>query len=119
MADLTNTTVASNYNKFSNSNGTNGRTLILKLAGTNLTDADLKAVEGYITSAHGVSGSGDSAFTVAGFGTADGSAFVSGTTDTVYMAIQGTGDITVADADMGISGLTITVEAVFVDRVVA
>lgn len=119
MADLTGTTVANNYQKFSNSNGTNGRTLVLKLAGTNLTNADLLAVTNYITSAHGSAGAGDSAFTVAGFGTADGSAFVSGTTDTVYLAVQGTGDLTVADADAGVAGLTVTIEAVFTDRVVA
>ena len=96
------------------SNGVNGRTLVLKLAGSNLTDANLKSVEQYITTSHGVAGAGDSAFTVAGVGTADGSAFVSGTTDTVFMLVQGTGDITVGTADMGIGGLTITVEAVIV-----
>ena len=90
-----------------------GRTLILKLAGTNLTDANLLAVIGYITTSHGVDGAGDSAFTVAGVGTADGTAFESGVTDTVYLKVQGTGDITVATADMGIGGLTITVEAIF------
>lgn len=113
MADLTNTTVANNYQKFVVANGLPGRTLIVKLAGTNLTNADLLQVVGYLTSTHGVSGSGDDAFTVAGFGTADGSAFVSGTTDTVYLALTGTGNFTAADADMGISGLTVSVEAVF------
>lgn len=108
--------VAANYLKNVRANGTNGRTLVLKLAGSNLTNANLNSVIGYLTTSHGSSGSGDSAFTVAGFGTADGSAFVSGDTDTVYLLVQGTGDVTVATADMGIGGLTITVEAIFQDN---
>jgi excinuclease UvrABC ATPase subunit len=112
MPTLTGDIVA-NWKKYSIATSDAGRTLILKLAGTNLTNADLDSVIGYLTTSHGVSGSGDSAFTVAGVGTADGSAFVSGTTDTVFLKIQGTGDVTVATADMGISGLTITVEAIF------
>ena len=116
MPSLLGTTVTANYLKNVRANGLNGRTLILKLAGTNLTDDDLNSVIGYLTTSHGSAGTGDSAFTVAGTGTADGSAFVSGTTDTVFLAVQGTGDVTVATADMGISGLTITVEAVFADN---
>jgi hypothetical protein len=34
-------------------------------------------------------------WSVAGLGTADGSAYVAGTTDTVFLALQGTGDLTV------------------------
>jgi hypothetical protein len=116
MGDLTNTTVATNYKKFVRANGTNGRTLVLKLAGTDLTHANLQQVVDYLTTPHGSNGSGDSAFTVAGFGLANGGAFVSGTTDTVYILAQGTGDTTVADLDCGISGLTITVEAIFQDN---
>lgn len=113
MADLTGTTLAANYQKFVVANGLPGRTLIVKLAGTDLTNDDLKQVVDYLTTSHGTSGSGDDAFTVAGFGTADGSAFVSGTTDTVYLALQGTGSFTAATADCGISGLTVSVEAIF------
>lgn len=113
MAALTGDVVA-NYKKFNIENGTNGRTLVIKLAGTDITNANLESVINYLTTTHGVSGSGDSAFTVAGVGTADGSAFVSGTTDTVYLLAQGTGDVTVGDLDMGIGGLTATIEAVFV-----
>ena len=102
-----------NWKKYGISTSDAGRTLILKLAGTNLTHTNLEDVANYITTAHGVNGSGDSAFTIAGVGTADGSAFVSGTTDTVFFKIQGTGDITVATADMSIAGLTLTVEAIF------
>jgi hypothetical protein len=102
-----------NWKKYGISTSDAGRTLILKLAGTNLTHANLEEVVQYITTSHGVNGSGDSAFVVAGVGTADGSAFVSGTTDTVFLKIQGTGDITVATADQAVAGLTITVEAIF------
>jgi len=113
MPSLTATTVAANYLKNVRANGLGPRTLILKLAGTDLTNDDLNSVINYVTTSHGSNGSGDSAFVVAGLSGASGAAFVSGTTDTVYLAIQGTGDITVATADMAISGLTITVEAIF------
>jgi hypothetical protein len=90
-----------------------GRTIIVSLAGTNLTDANLSAVIDYLTTAHGANGSGDSAFTVAGVGTVDGTPFVSGTTDTVFLRIQGTGDFTAATADMEIGGLTVSTIAIF------
>ena len=90
-----------------------GRELIVKLAGTNLTDANLNAVIGYITTSHGSAGSGDSAFVVAAVGTADGTAFVSGTTDNLFLRVQGTGDLTVGTADQSIAGLTVTIEAIF------
>lgn len=116
MADLTSTYVADNYNKFSLSQSDAGRELVLKVAGTNLTDANLKAIINYITTSHGSAGTGDSAFTVAALGTADGSAFVSGTTDTVFLRAQGTGELTLADADAGVGGVTVTIEAVFAPR---
>ena len=116
MGDLTATTVATNYKKFVRANGTNGRTLVLKLAGSNLTHANLQQVVDYLTTPHGTNGSGDSAFTVAGFGLADGGAFETGVTDTVYILAQGTGDTTVATLDCNIAGLTITIEAIFQDN---
>jgi hypothetical protein len=103
----------SNYLKHVINQADVGRELILKLAGTNLTDANLESVTRYITTSHGVAGAGDSAFVVAAIGTADGSAFESGVTDTVFMRVQGTGDLTVGTADQGIGGLTITIEAIF------
>ena len=90
-----------------------GRELVVKIEGTNLTDANLLAVIRYLTTAHGANGTGDSAFTVAGLGTADGSAFVSGTTDVVFLRLQGTGDFTAATADQEIEGLTVSTVAVF------
>ena len=90
-----------------------GTTVIVSLAGSNLTHADVASVIAYLTTSHGVSGSGDSAFVVAGVGTVDGSAFVTGVTDTVFLKIQGTGDYTAATADMEIGALTVSTIANF------
>ena len=103
---------ANNY-KHVNNQADVGRDLIVKLAGTNLTDANLSAVIAYITTSHGTNGSGDSAFVVAAVGTADGTAFESGVTDNVFLRVQGTGDLTVGTADQAIGGLTVTIEAIF------
>ena len=105
---------ANNY-KFVINQADVGRELIVKVYDSNsaLTDATLGQVIAYLTTSHGSSGSGDSAFTVAAVGTADGSAFVSGTTDTVFLRVQGTGDVTVATADMAISGIAVSIEAIF------
>lgn len=93
-----------------------GRELIVKVALTNMTDANLADIRNAITLAGGVNGTlpadtGD-AFTVAAIGTADGSAFVSGTTDVVFMRVQGTGTFNTTDAAAG-TGATVTVEATF------
>jgi len=95
-----------------------GRELIVKIALTNMTDANVTAIRNAITQAGGSGGSlpantGD-AFTVAAIGTADGSAFVSGTTDVLFMRVQGTGTFDTTDAAAGIGGCTVTVEATFV-----
>jgi hypothetical protein len=94
-----------------------GRELIVKVALTNMTDANVTAIRNAITQSGGVAGvlpadTGD-AFTVAAIGTADGSAFVSGTTDVLFMRVQGTGTFSTVDAAAGIGGATVTVEAVF------
>jgi hypothetical protein len=105
---------ANNY-KFGINQADVGRELIVKVYDSNsaLTDATLGQVVAYLTTTHGTNGSGDDAFTVAAVGTADGSAFVSGTTDTVFLRVQGTGAFTAATADMGISGIAVSVEAIF------
>ena len=103
----------SNYLKHVINQADVGRELIVKIAKSNMTDTELNAYIQYITTSHGSAGSGDSAFVVAAIGTADGSAFESGVTDTVFMRVQGTGDLTVGTADQGIAGLTITIEAIF------
>jgi hypothetical protein len=90
-----------------------GRELIVKIAKTNMTNAMLTAYIAYITTSHGSAGSGDSAFTVAAVGTADGTAFESGVTDVVYLRVQGTGDLTVASINALTGSPTATIEAIF------
>jgi hypothetical protein len=93
-----------------------GRELIVKVALSNMTNANVTAIRNAITLPGGVAGvlpadTGD-AFTVAAIGTADGSAFESGVTDVVFMRVQGTGTFSTVDA-AGATGATVTVEAVF------
>ena len=90
-----------------------GRELIVKIAKTNMTDAQLNAYIAYITTSHGSAGSGDSAFVVAAVGTADGTAFESGVTDVVYLRVQGTGDLTVGTINALTGTPTATIEAIF------
>jgi len=120
--DNTGTTVATfgqNVGKHKINQADVGRELIVKIVKSgsgNITDANLTTIRNAITQAGGVAGAlpastGD-AFTVAAFGTAAGAAFVSGTTTTVYMRVQGTGTFDTTDA-AGSTGATVTVEAVF------
>lgn len=119
MADVTNlvvgnTTVGANYNKFGISTSDAGTTVILQIAKTNITHAELATIINYVTQTHGSNGTGDSAFTVAGVATADGSAFVSGTTDVVFLKLQGTGEYTVDASDAhGVTGAATSIVAVF------
>ena len=84
-----------------------GRELIVKIsADAGMLDIELGAAIAYINTSHGSAGSGDSAFTVAGVGTVDGTAFVSGTTATVFLRLQGTGDLTVAHIKAAAEGAT-------------
>lgn len=94
-----------------------GRELIVKFAKTAMTNADVTAYRNAITQAGGAAGAlpadtGD-AFTVAAIGTANGAAFVSGTTAVLFMRVQGTGTFDLVDAAAGVGGTTVTVEAVF------
>lgn len=114
MPSVINTTVGANYLKNVRANGLGPRTIIVKIAKTDLTDAELNTIVNYMTTSHGVSGSGDSAFVVAGLSGAAGAAFVSGTTDVVFLALQGTGDYTVDGSDAhGVTGAVTTIEAIF------
>jgi len=86
-----------------------------------INDAELSAAISEITRSQGSAGTGDSAFTVAAVGTAAGAAFVSGTTATVFLRCQGTGNLTVADIKSAAEGatgggsgtFTVSVEAIF------
>ena len=112
----------SNYLKHVINQADVGRELIVKISGNaGMIQVELDAAIQYITTSHGSSGSGDSAFVVAALGTADGSAFVSGTTTDVFLRCQGTGDLTVASvkaAAEGVTGgnattFTVTIPAIF------
>ena len=84
------------------SNGLGSKTTIVKLALTNMTAANL----GTIYSDMSLIG------TVAGSGTADGSAFVAGTTDVLFIALQGVDYTADATNAHGVTGAVTTVEAV-------
>jgi hypothetical protein len=109
--------LTTNFGKHVISQSDAGRELIVKVALTNMTDANVTAIRNAITQAGGAAGTltsnqGD-AFTVAAIGTANGAAFESGVTDVLFMRVQGTGTFDTTDAAAGIGGCTVTVEAVF------
>jgi hypothetical protein len=84
-----------------------GREIVLSLASNStINDAELSAAIAEVTTSQGSAGAGDSAFTVAAVGTVDGTPFVSGTTATVFLRLQGTGDLTVADIKAAAEGAT-------------
>ena len=111
------TTFGANFGKHVISQSDAGRELVVKFAKTAMTDADVTAYRNAITQSGGVAGvlpadTGD-AFTVAAIGTANGAAFVSGTTAVLFMRVQGTGTFNLVDAAAGVGGTTVTLEAVF------
>jgi len=122
MPSLIGTDIAANYKKHVISQSGVGKELIVSILGAAaMVDADLDAMIAYITTQHGSNGTGDSAFTVGGLGTADGSAFASGATTKVFLRCQGTGDhdaaweaaVKAAGDAVGNTTFTVAVEAVF------
>ena len=110
--------LAANYGNIVINQADVGRELIVKVAKTNITSAELNTIIKGITQTYGTKtglvANEDSAFTVAAVGTADGSAFVSGTTDVVFLRVQGTGQLTADGSDAyGVNGAVTTIEAVF------
>ena len=89
-------------------NGLGSKTDLVKIAKTNITEAELKSLREDIQL---------DGFAVAGVGTADGSAFVGRTTDVVFVALQGSGADYSAEGSNahGVSGAVTTVEAIFKD----
>jgi hypothetical protein len=93
--------------------GIAGRTRIINLAKSNMTQAELEAAILYLQTGE-VAGTND-AHTVVGVSclTEDG-VFTSGTTDAVQIAIQGTGVCTIgADFGVGSTGVTASLIAEF------
>jgi hypothetical protein len=100
-------TFGANYLKHVISQSDAGREIVLSLASNStINDAELSAAINEITTSQGSAGSGDSAFTIAAVGTVDGTPFVSGTTATVFLRCQGTGNLTVGDIKSAAEGAT-------------
>ena len=81
--------------------GLGTKTVIVSLNDSvdNLTESEVAAVVAYFEQDRGVDGAGDSSFSVVGI-TGMG-------TQTVHMALQGTGTFTAADADLGVTNHTV------------
>lgn len=124
MADVTSvaigaTTVGANYEKHVIANGLPGRTLIIKLEDTNMTDAELKASIAYLTTAGGSGNGSDTdgpdAGSIVGLTTSTGS-FVSGTSDDVTLAVNTTTAMASADIKSGLEALAgVTTATVLAD----
>jgi|TARA_B100000795_G_C22719426_1_gene406801 hypothetical protein len=84
-------------------NGLGSTTTIVKLALTNMTAANMGSI---------YSAMGNLGHTVAGSGTADGSAFVAGTTDVLFIALQGVDYVAIGTDAHGVTGAVTTVEAI-------
>jgi hypothetical protein len=92
--------------------GVAGRTRIINLGGTNITQAELEAAILFLQ-AGGVAGTND-AHTVVGVSClTESGVFTAGTTDAVQIAIQGTGAFTAAADFGGVTGITSTLIAEF------
>ena len=94
-------------------NGAGGRTLIINLAKTNMTEAELQAALEFLA-AGGTAGT-DDGHTIAGVSVlTENGIFTSGTTDNVQVAIQGTGAFTAAsNFGIGSTGVTSSLLADF------
>ncbi len=125
---IANTTVGANYEKFAINTSDAGRELIIKISSDKgILDTELLAIYQAITLVAGTPGyntpdlDGPDAFTSAAVGTADGTPFVAGTTQVVFLRAQGTGVTstaalkTAAEAVLpdNAATFTITVEAIF------
>ena len=122
------TTVGANFEKFAINTSDAGRELVVKVsANAGILHSELLAVYRTLTLAAGTPGyatpdlDGPDAFTSAAVGTATGTPFVSGTTTTVFLRVQGTGSLSTAalkaaaEAVLPDTGttFTVTVEAIF------
>jgi hypothetical protein len=122
MADITSqtvgsTTVGANYAKYNIDTGLAGRTLVVKIAKTDITNTELNTIVNAITTGRHSTATSDDAATIVNVGTATGAAFVSGTTDVVYLQVQTTGTFTAqGSAAYGVTGAVTTIEATFAPK---
>lgn len=108
--------VPANVTAGNDTQGLAGRTLIVNVAKTDITAAELSTIVTYIQAGKRTSGDDTTsdAFVVAGITTPTGAAFVSGTTDNVVLALQGTGTFTTdASNAYGVTGAATTILADF------
>lgn len=104
--------IIANYNQVGNVNGLGPQTRIYNAAKNNMTTAQVNTlIKGMMA---GFTKGTDDAVTIAGLGTADGSAFESGVTDNIQIAVQGTGVITTG-ANWNGTGFTLSLLSVFKD----
>jgi hypothetical protein len=92
--------------------GIAGRTRIINLAKTNITQAELDSVLQFLQ-AGGVAGTNDAHTVVGVQPLTESGVFTPGTTDAVQVAIQGTGVCTVDSNFGGVTGITATLIAEF------
>lgn len=101
MATVTNT----NQPVISLNQGLGGKTQIINIAKTNMTNAEVNTILVDIAF---------DGFTIAGVTTADGSAFSTGVTDNLVVALQGTATYAAEPSTAhGVTGAVTTVLAVF------
>ncbi len=101
MATVTNT----NQPVISLNQGIGGRTTIVNVAKTNMTNAEVSTILTDIAF---------DGFTIAGVSTADGSAFSTGVTDNLQVAVQGTATYTAEGSNAhGVTGAVTTVLTIF------
>jgi hypothetical protein len=116
-AGATVATLTTNFLKHNIESGLAGRTVVLKLAKTDMTDAEVNTIIRAITRGRTATAANDDAGTIVGFGTADGSAFVSGTTDVVFLHVQTTGTLTAQGSNAyGVTGAVTTVEHILTPK---
>jgi hypothetical protein len=122
MANITSlavgsTTVGANFNSYNIDGGLGGRSVIVKIAKTDITNTELNTIIAAMTTGRHSTAANDDACTIAGVGTADGTAFVSGTTDNVWLQVQTTGTLTAqSSAAYGVSGAVTTIQAIFTPK---
>jgi hypothetical protein len=92
--------------------GIAGRTRIINLAGTNITQAELDSVILFLTRG-GVAGTNDAHTVVGVQPLTESGVFTTGVTDAVQVAIQGTGAFTAAADFGGVTGITSSLLAEF------
>ena len=100
-------------------NGLGPRTVVVSLAKSNMTQAELDAALLALAQGGTYSGVTNDAFTIAGVSASSDAgatwgAFVGGTSDIVAIALQGTGTINADSSNaLGVTGVALTIDAVF------